>query len=110
MNKPNKRLCLIAGVSFFAGCWVGCFALIMLFSLSQRNNSQRERKIGAFFYRTMNAIFEGTYNSNEGSVFPEALETIKEYEPRLGCCLLMIVHLTTLKGQLSSLQETFSMF
>ena len=84
MKKPNKRICLISGVSFFAGAWVGCFALIAFFSLSQRNAGQRQKEIKSFFNRTMNAIFEGTYDANEGFVYPEALATIKEYEPRLG--------------------------
>jgi len=84
MNKPNKRLCLISAVSFFAGAWVGIFALIVLFNISQWNSNQRERKIEVFFYRTMNSIFKGTYDSKEGSVFTDALETIKEYEHRLG--------------------------
>ncbi|MFC1793033.1 hypothetical protein ACFL3Q_05545 [Planctomycetota bacterium] len=84
MNKPNKRLCLISGVSFFAGAWVGIVALIVLFSLSQWSYGQRKQKIESFFYRTMHSIFEGTYDSDDGSVYPDALETIKEYEPRLG--------------------------
>ena len=32
----------------------------------------------------MHAIFEGTYDSNKGSVYPDVLKTIKEYESLLG--------------------------
>jgi len=90
MKKPNKRLCLISGVSFFAGAWVGCFALVALFSLSQWSYGQREKKIESFFYKTMISIFKGTYDSKEGSIYQDALEIINEYEPRLGkkCRLL----------------------
>jgi hypothetical protein len=84
MKKPNKRICLVSGVSFFAGAWVGCFALIALFSLFQWNSGQRKKEVESFFYRTMNEIFDGTYDSNKGSVYSGALETIKEYEPKLG--------------------------
>jgi hypothetical protein len=84
MNKPNKRLCLISGVSFFAGVWVGVVTMVILPMLFRHSSYQREQKIKVFFYKTMHAIFEGTYDSNEGSVYSVALETIKEYEPRLG--------------------------
>jgi hypothetical protein len=84
MKKPNKRICLISGVSFFAGAWIGCFALKALFLLSQWNTDQREKEIRLFFYKTLHAIFEKTYDSNKGSVYPDVLKTIKEYESRLG--------------------------
>jgi hypothetical protein len=84
MKKPNKRICLISGISFFAGAWVGCFALMALFSLSQWNAGQRQKEVKSFFNKTMHAIFEGTYDPSECSVYSEALSTIKEYEPRLG--------------------------
>jgi hypothetical protein len=40
----------------------------------------------------MHTLFEGTYDSDSGSVSPEVLKTFKEYESRLGdkCRLLII--------------------
>lgn len=32
----------------------------------------------------MHAIFEGTYDADEGSISPKPLKMIEEYEPRLG--------------------------
>ena len=65
--------------------------MIALFSLFQWNSRQRKKEVESFFYRTMNEIFEGKYDPKEGSVFSEAFETIKEYEPRLGKkCKLLI--------------------
>jgi hypothetical protein len=84
MNKPNKYLNLISGVSFFAGTWVGVFAMIILPMVLRTGSYQRKREISLFFYKTMHSIFEGTYDSNECSVYPDALKTIKEYESRLG--------------------------
>jgi hypothetical protein len=38
----------------------------------------------SFFYRTINRLLEGSYNSEEGSVSEKALEKFRKYEPQLG--------------------------
>ena len=84
MKKPSKRIFLISGISFFAGVWIGIFMMIILPILLQSGSYQREQKISSFFYKTMHAIFEGTYDPDEGSISPKPLKTIREYESRLG--------------------------
>lgn len=84
MNASNKRLCLVSAISFITGLVAGFLTLAVLLTLLQASSRQREREVESFFYKTMHAIFEGTYDSAEGSVSPKALKTIREYQPRLG--------------------------
>ena len=45
----------------------------------------RERiNANAFFYRTMQALFQGTYSSEDSSISQEALNTFRKYESTLG--------------------------
>jgi len=81
MNKSLFRLYLTA---FIAGTVFIHIAIIAHKSYFATKQSQRQREAYAFFYRTMHEYFEGNYNFEEGSVSPEALETFKEYESRLG--------------------------
>ena len=80
MNKSLFRLCLI----FIAGTVFIHIAIIAHKSYFATKQSQRQREAYTFFYKTMHEYFEGNYNFEEGSVSPEALETFKEYESRLG--------------------------
>jgi len=80
MKWETKNLCLISAVSLFVGFWVG----VILPMLLRPTSYQRKQEISSFFYKTMHAIFEGTYDPNEGLVYSKVLKTIKEYEPRLG--------------------------
>jgi hypothetical protein len=38
----------------------------------------------SFFYRTMHALFEGSYNPDRSAVSKEALQIFNEHGPRLG--------------------------
>ena len=92
MKKSNKRLCFLSAIPFIAGFTAGFFTMAVFFILLQSSSNQREKEVKSFFYRTMHAIFEGTYESDEGSVSPKALKIIREYEPRLGKkCRLFLV-------------------
>ena len=88
MNTSNKHLYLVSSISLAVGFILGFLFLALL----QSSSHQRERQVKSFFYKTMHAILEGTYNSDEGSVLPEALKTIIEYKHKLGNkCQLSIV-------------------
>jgi len=81
MKRESTTLCLVSAISFIAGVIVGPFAMMILFELISPN---REPQARSFFYRTMNELFEDTYNTEEGSVSPEFLEAFKKYESQLG--------------------------
>jgi len=92
MKRETTNLYIISAISFFAGMVVGLFAMIVFFELILPNRYQREQEAKSFFYRTMNAIFEDTYNSEEGSVSPQFMDAFKKYEPQLGKkCRLYII-------------------
>lgn len=88
MDRKISRLCLVSLVAFIAGAYFGYFfglfvmphLITKLFLLDR--NIQKEAV--PFFYRTMNSLFEGTYNPEDGSI-PEAfLEVFEESEDQLG--------------------------
>ncbi|MHC4593594.1 MAG: VanZ family protein [Planctomycetota bacterium] len=87
-TESVSRLCLTAAVAFIAGILVVPATLI---SLSKLKGPSLQQDACYFFYRTMHELFEGNYNPVEGSVSKDALETFKEYGPRLGDkCYLLI--------------------
>lgn len=84
MKREAETLCLISIfslISFIAGIVVGPFAMIIFFELISPN---REQQAKSFFYRTMDELFEDTYNTEESPVSPEFMEAFKKYEPQLG--------------------------
>ena len=86
MNKSYKNLCLISTtslISFIIGVALGPLVVGVFLELIFPRHSQ-EQEAKAFFYRTMNALFEGTYNPEDGSVSPQFMNAFKKYEPRLG--------------------------
>jgi len=83
MNNSNKRLLIISVVSFIAGVMIGLFTTVLFLKLISPNRYQQEQQAKAFFYRTMDALFAGTYNPKEGSVSPEFMNAFKKYEPQL---------------------------
>ena len=95
MNKSLYRLCLTAAIAFIAGILLGPVALISLSKLKAPGRYQQKMEAVSFFYRTMNALFEGTYSPEEGSVSEAVLEKFREYKPQLGGkCNLFIVDST----------------
>jgi hypothetical protein len=77
-------------VSFLAGCLVasiGCF-LFVRFSQSAskpvRVRVRENKQATAFFYRTANALFEGTYNSEGGSIKEHALNAFRQVASKHG--------------------------
>jgi hypothetical protein len=88
IKKSVSQLCLTALISFIIGIFFGPYALIgwELTFPTKRPYPYPYAQGGAafFFYSTMNALFEGTYNPEENSVSPEALKTFREYASRLG--------------------------
>jgi len=86
MNKSNKTLCLISAISvisFIVGVAVAPLAIGMFLELFFPNRLSQEKEAKAFFYRTMDALFEGSYNPEEGSVSPEFMNAFKKYESQL---------------------------
>lgn len=88
----------MSAVSFIVGVAVvplavGAVGAVVGFSgFFFTNRQSQEQEAKSFFYRTMNAIFEDTYNSEEGSVSPQFMDAFKKYEPQLGeKCRLYII-------------------
>ncbi len=107
MKRETKNLCIISAISFIAGATVGPFAMMVFFELVSPN---REQQAKAFFYRTMNMLFEGTYDPNEGSVSPQFMDEFKKYEPQLGKNVIwtyLTAHPAIMSVSHSSLQEMF---
>jgi len=95
MNKSLYSLCLTATVAFIVGILVGSVVLISMSKLRAPGRYQQKMEAVSFFYRTMNALFEGTYSPKEGSVSETFLEKFGEYKPQLGGkCELFIVDST----------------
>jgi len=95
MNKSVSRLCLTAAVAFIAGIMFAPMAFIALSKLKAPGRYQKQRDAVSFFYKTMNALFEGTYSAEEDWVSPDALKKFREYETQLGGkCELFIVDST----------------
>lgn len=88
----NRSICLTAAVSFIAGIIFAPAAFMLLNQLRTPGRYRQKSEAVSFFYSTMHALFEGTYNPEDGSVSPEALKKFREYEPQLGDkCRLFIV-------------------
>ncbi len=95
MNKSVSRLCLTAAVAFIAGIIFAPMAFIALSKLKAPGRYQQQRDAVSFFYKTMHALFEGTYSAEEDWVSPDALKKFREYETQLGDkCELFIVDST----------------
>ncbi|MHC4207873.1 MAG: hypothetical protein ACYSTT_24735 [Planctomycetota bacterium] len=102
MKREAQNLCIISAISFIAGVAVIPLAVMVLgavvgfYGSFFTNRQSEEQQAKAFFYRTMNAIFEDTYKAEEGSVSPEFMDTFKKYEPQLGKkCRLYIIDSTS---------------
>ena len=98
MKRETRNLCIISAFSFIVGVAVIPMAVMAVgavggtLSLFFSNRQSQEREAKSFFYRTMNAIFEDTYNAEEGSVSPEFMNSFKKYESQLGKkCRLYII-------------------
>jgi len=90
-SMKKRSFYLAIAISFIAGTIFWPMALVLLSKLERPGLYQRKKEAYSFFYRTMNELFEGTYNSEEGSVSQDALETFKEYKAWLGGkCRLVI--------------------
>ena len=89
MNKSVSKLRLNTTVVSVYACIVSVLlvASIALF-LSEihtaQKRSSRTREANCFFYTTMHALFEGTYNPEDGSISQRALDAFRKYESRLG--------------------------
>ena len=95
MKAQAKIVCLILAfslISFIAGVSVVPLAIGGYLGLFVTNRPSQEQEAKAFFYRTMNSLFEDTYNIEEGSVSTEFMNEFKKYEPQLGKkCRLYII-------------------
>jgi hypothetical protein len=58
--------------------------LNMLDGLSSARKRRETDEATAFFYRTANVLFEGTYNSEDGSISERALSRFRKHESNLG--------------------------
>lgn len=83
MNRSVLVPCLITGVTSFALGTIFLPAVLSVYSPPSRKQQER-REATSFFYRTMYALFEDTYDPEEGSVSTHALKVFREYGPRLG--------------------------
>ena len=83
-TESVSRLCFTAAVAFIAGVLVLPVTLISLSILKGPSLQKQQKEANSFFYRTMHELFESNYNPEEGTVSKDALQTFKEYGPRLG--------------------------
>ena len=96
MNKQLSSRYLTAIISFIIGIIIGIVALILLMAkVDAPRRYQQKREAISFFYSTMHALFEGTYNPEEGSVSEAFLEKFEEHKLQLGGkCKLFIIDST----------------
>ena len=92
----KRSFCLAIAFSFIIGIIIGIVALILIMIMVDApRRYQQKREAISFFYSTMYALFEGTYNPEEGSVPEWVLEKFEEYKPQLGGkCKLFIIDST----------------
>jgi len=98
MKRETRNLCIMSAFSFIVGVAVVplavmTFGAVLGFSgFFFTNRQSQEQQAKAFFYRTMNSIFEETYDPEEGSVSSQFMDAFKEYEAQLGKkCRLYII-------------------
>ena len=91
MNKSSFQFRVPAiAVSFVAGLVVASIGWFLfmgfLHSSSKpvRKRVRENKEATAFFYRTVQALFEGTYNSEDASIREHALKGFKENTSNLG--------------------------
>ena len=86
MSRNTSRLCLISLAAFIAGACIEYFLIFFVMpNLMPRLSSRGWRKEAIpFFYRTMNSLFEGTYNPEDGSIPKTFLEEYEERKDQLG--------------------------
>jgi len=88
MNKSVLKVCVTAVVSFVAGIVLTTLAFNVVRWVESSHEATRRHKqrieANAFFYRTMHALFQGTYSSEDGSISQEALNAFRRYESTLG--------------------------
>jgi hypothetical protein len=95
MNKSLYRFCLTAAIAFFAGMIFGFLVLVPLSKLVSPGRYKEKREAITFFYKTMYALFEDTYNPGERTLSEEDLKKFEEHKPRLGGkCKLFIIDST----------------
>ena len=101
MKRETQNLYIMAAVSFIADVAVVPLAVMAsgaavgFLGFFSTNRQSERQQAEAFFYRTINALFEGTYDANEGLVSPEFMNALKKYEPQLGKkCRLYIIDST----------------
>lgn len=91
MRRSITNICFIALIAYFAGAIVGATVLIQWRSNDRKKRSEQKGQAFTFFYKTMNDLFEGTYNPQDDAIYKDALKEFRKYEPRLGKkCLLYI--------------------
>lgn len=91
----KRSFCLAIAFSFIVGIMFGPLTLILIMKLKAPGDYQQKREAISFFYSTMYALFEGTYNPEEGSVSEAFLEKFEEHKPQLGGkCELFIIDST----------------
>jgi len=77
-------------VSFLAGCLVASIGWFLFIGFSRSASKpvhvrvRENKQATAFFYRTANAIFEGTYNSEDGLVKEHALNAFRQVASKHG--------------------------
>lgn len=92
MKVRLTRRHLVPVAAFVLGVFVGCGGLMSLMVTRGTSAGSRKREASAFFYRTMQSVFDGRYEPEPGLVSPKALDVIEEYGlQRDGACYLLIL-------------------
>lgn len=91
MNKSGvqSRIPMIV-VSFVAGWLVASIGWLVFMGFLRgaskpvRVHIRENKQASAFFYRTVHALFEGTYSSEDGSISEHALDVFRETALNIG--------------------------
>lgn len=84
MKRLVLPLLLTAIVSFIGGILFWPFYLALRTDFNAPRKYSQRMEANSFFFGTMKALLEGSYSDEDSSISPEALETFREYESRLG--------------------------
>ena len=92
MKRSIARLCIVFFIifAFFVGGRLGYLAAVSKYQSPEPNRFRAEeliqneiREASYFIYKTMNELYSGTYNPEDGYISKSAFDNFKEYESKI---------------------------
>ncbi len=81
---PAIAISFVAGLVVASTGWFLFMGFLHSSSKPVLKRMRENKEATAFFYRTMQALFEGTYNPENGSISERALNVFNKYASNLG--------------------------